>query len=202
MAFVLAPLPFDDQALLPVISQETLEYHYGKHHLGYLNKLNQLIIGTQWESEESLVNIIKGSEGALFNNVSQHWNHEFYWKSLAAHETDKVVPQRLLQDIEHDFGSWSSFHEKFLEEGGSFFGAGWLWLVYNSATATIELMTTANAQTPLVDPNLFPLMVCDLWEHAYYIDYRNNRAEYLAQMFSIINWRFVDQRLQLATSGQ
>lgn len=193
MAFVLAPLPFDTQALLPIISQETLEFHYGKHHLGYLNKLNQLIVGTPWEHEESIANIIRGSEGALFNNAAQCWNHDFYWKSLTANETDKVVSQQLLQAIEQSFGSWNGFREQFLSQGSSFFGSGWLWLVHNGSC--LELITSSNAQNPLTQSQMFPLMVCDLWEHAYYIDYRNDRANYLKQFFGVINWHFVDQRL-------
>ena len=195
MTFVLAPLPFEDQALTPVLSKETIEYHYQKHHLGYLNKLNQLVIGTPWEHEESVVTIIKGSQGALFNNAAQYWNHEFYWKSLAVRESDKIVSQQLLQTIEQSFGGWNHFHEQFLELGNNFFGSGWLWLVHNNTS--LELITTTNAQNPLTMPQLFPLMTCDLWEHAYYLDYRNDRAKYLEQFFSVLNWRFVDQRVQL-----
>ncbi len=191
-----SPLPYDLNALSPILSKETLEYHYGKHHLGYFKKLNKLIADNDLETNNSsLTELIRHSVGALFNNAAQCWNHDFYWKSLTVLDEEKVVSQRLTRLIDQSFGGWNEFKLQFLEAGNQFFGSGWLWLIHNGDQ--LELMTTANAQTPITDPQIFPLLTCDLWEHAYYIDYHNDRAKYLEQIFNILNWRFADQCLGL-----
>lgn len=186
MRHELAPLPFPENALEPRISKETLQYHHGKHHRGYVNKLNQLVQGTEFE-QLPLEEIVRRSQGPLFNNAGQAWNHAFFWNCLSP---DKTRPEGgLLSALESDFGSVEEFESKFVKAAADVFGSGWAWLV-RLADGKLVIETTANAMTPLVDPGKSPILTCDVWEHAYYIDYRNDRARYLDALRSLLNWEF------------
>ncbi|QFR49330.1 superoxide dismutase [Sulfurimonas lithotrophica] len=184
----LPKLPFADNALEPFISEETIQYHYYKHHATYVNKLNELIKGTKYD-ELSLSSIIRDSDGAVFNNAAQVFNHTFYWNSLT--NESKTPSEKLLAKIEDDFGSLESLKEEFIKAGTTLFGSGWVWLV-REAGGKLSLKQTQNADTPL-SSNLVPLLVCDVWEHAYYIDYRNVRPKYLEEFWAYINWDFVSE---------
>lgn len=181
----LRKLPFADNALEPFISEETIKYHYYKHHTTYANKLNDLIKGTEFDNM-SLSSIIKDSNGAIFNNAAQVFNHTFYWNSLT---NVKLNPsERLLAKINSDFGSMEALKEEFIKAGTTLFGSGWVWLVIDG-NGKLMFEKTENAHTP-VNSNLVPLFVCDVWEHAYYIDYRNLRPKYLEEFWNHINWDF------------
>ena len=187
MRHELPPLPFEDDALEPVISKETLEYHYGKHHQAYINKLNDLIVGTEFETA-SLETIIKNAEGGLFNNAAQVWNHTFYWNCLSPEDGGK--PEGVLTDaISTAFGSFEDFKKKFSESAAANFGSGWTWLVKNE-NGSVEIVNTSNAGNPLTFGKT-PLFTVDVWEHAYYVDYRNARPKYLEAVWDIVNWDFV-----------
>lgn len=190
MKHVLMGLPYEESALEPYISAETLSYHYGKHHAGYVNKLNTLIEGTEYE-EKSLEHIIQYASNGIFNNAAQVYNHDFYWKGLARAATSPSVG--LLTLIERDFGSLEGFEEAFLAAAAGFFGSGWIWLVISNEKK-LAIKMTANADTPLRHGET-PLLTCDVWEHAYYIDYRNGRPTYLANWWKLINWQFVSNNL-------
>jgi Fe-Mn family superoxide dismutase len=183
-------LPYEPSALEPYLSAETISYHYGKHHAGYVNKLNSLIEGTSYE-DKTLDDIIKNGDGAIFNNAAQVYNHDFYWKGLSATATNPSA--KLLGLIERDFGSIKAFEEAFLAAATGFFGSGWTWLIMTNAQK-LEIKTTSNADTPLRHEEI-PLLTCDVWEHAYYIDYRNGRPNYLANWWILINWDFVSDNL-------
>lgn len=192
MAFTLPPLPYAKNALSPYISEETLEYHYGKHHLAYVNNLNKLIEGTEYE-ELSLEEIIKKTKtGGIFNNAAQTWNHTFYWHCLSPKGGDE--PTGKVADLIKDaFGSFSAFQEKFTQTAIGTFGSGWAWLVQDEQ-GSIKLTSTSNAGTPMTEGER-ALLTCDVWEHAYYIDYRNARPEYLKAFWSLVNWDFVAENL-------
>jgi Fe-Mn family superoxide dismutase len=188
---ILTKLPFAENALEPFISAETIRYHYGKHHTAYVNKLNEMIVGTEFENM-SLSAIIKSSEGAIFNNAAQVFNHSFYWQSLSA---SKSFPGgKLLEKINNDFGSVDRLKEEFMKAGTTLFGSGWVWLV-KDANGQLMLKQTSNAQMPL-NAKLLPLLVCDVWEHAYYIDYRNARQQYLEKFWDHIHWDFARKRFE------
>ena len=191
----LMPLPFEATALEPHISAETLSYHHGKHHAGYVNKLNALIPGTPYE-HMSLEQIIKHADGAIFNNAAQIFNHDFYWKGLSGSATSPSA--ELASLIERDFGSMEAFREEFLNAAAGLFGSGWSWLVMNKE-GKLAIRTTSNAATPLRTDET-PLLTCDVWEHAYYIDYRNARPDYLLKWWEKINWRFVSDNLAAVTN--
>lgn len=181
----LPKLPFAENALEPFISAETIQYHYGKHHTGYVNKLNELIKGMEFD-RMSLSSIIRDSEGAVFNNAAQIFNHTFYWESLTG---SKSAPSgKLLVKINNDFGSVDALKEEFIKAGSTLFGSGWVWLV-REPKGQLMVKQTENAHTPLTS-HLIPLFVCDVWEHAYYIDYRNLRPKYLEEFWNHINWDF------------
>lgn len=182
----LSELPFKEDGLEPFISKETIEYHYKKHHVSYLNKLNELIEGTKY-GELALSSIIRDSDGAIFNNAAQVFNHTFYWNSMSKKRT--APSERLLAKIRDDFGSLEVLRDEFLKAGASLFGSGWVWLV-REPNGKLMIKQTQNADTPL-SLNLVPLFVCDVWEHAYYIDYRNLRPKYLEEFWEHINWDFV-----------
>lgn len=185
MAFELMKLPFEEAGLEPMISAETISYHYGKHHQGYVNKLNELISGGKYENS-SLLEIIRQSKGPTFNNAAQIFNHDFYWYGLT---TEKTAPSATLLDkIEHDHGDMNDFKEAFLNAAAGLFGSGWVWLVVQNGSLAIKKYE--NAETPVKD-GLRPLLVCDVWEHAYYIDQRNARPAYLENWWKLINWKFV-----------
>ena len=188
MAHQLPELPYALDALQPHISQETLEYHYGKHHNAYLTKLNDAIKGTD-DEQKSLEEIVRASSGGLFNNAAQVWNHTFYWNCLSPNGGGR--PEGGLADaINAAFGSFESFKEKFSAEAAGNFGSGWTWLVKNS-TGGVEILNTSNAGTALTETDKTPLMTCDVWEHAYYIDYRNARPDYIKAFWSLVNWDFI-----------
>jgi Fe-Mn family superoxide dismutase len=179
----LPDLPYELDALEPYISRETLEYHHGKHHAGYINKLNVLIKDTDFK-ELSLEQIIHQSEGAIFNNAAQTFNHNFYWHSLSPEKTEPSAP--LLRAIDESFGSLEKFQKAFSEAAVTLFGSGWCWLVVDEHE-TLHIRTTSNAHTPLEHYET-PLLTCDVWEHAYYIDYRNERAKYVETFWKLANW--------------
>lgn len=187
MAFELPALPYAKDALAPHISAETLEYHHGKHHNTYVVKLNGLIEGTDLESK-SLEDIIKTSEGGIFNNAAQIWNHTFYWNSLSPNGGGAPTGS-LAAAIDAKWGSFDSFKEAFTNMAINNFGSSWTWLV-KTADGSLDIVNTSNAGCPLTDSSLTALMTVDLWEHAYYIDYRNLRPDYMAAFWNLINWEF------------
>lgn len=187
MAFELPALPYEKNALEPHISAETLDFHYGKHHATYVTKLNGLIDGTEF-ADKSLEEIVKTSEGGVFNNAAQIWNHTFYWNSLSP--TGGGEPSGALADaISAKWGSFDEFKAAFNDKAVNNFGSSWTWLV-KTADGSLDIVNTSNAGTPITDAGVVPLMTVDLWEHAYYIDYRNVRPEYLAGFWSLVNWDF------------
>ena len=190
MAFELPALPYAQDALAPHISKETLEYHYGKHHQAYVTNLNNLIKGTEFEGK-SLEDIIKSSNGGLFNNAAQVWNHTFYWNCLTPNATEPKGA--LLDAINKAFGSVDAFKEKFTASCVGNFGSGWTWLVQN-AKGELEIVNTSNAGCPLTEGQK-PLLTCDVWEHAYYVDYRNARPKYVETFWKLVNWDFVASQL-------
>ena len=188
MAFELPALPYAKDALQPHISAETLEFHYGKHHATYVQKLNGLVEGTDLESK-SLEDIIKSSEGPVFNNAAQVWNHTFYWNCLAPNAGGE--PTGTLADaITKSFGSFAEFQAAWNDKAVNNFGSSWTWLV-KKADGSLDIINTSNAATPLTDESVTVLLTVDLWEHAYYIDYRNVRPNYLNGFWALVNWDFV-----------
>ena len=186
MVHELPALPYAKNALEPHISAETIEYHYGKHHQTYVNNLNNLVKGTEFESM-SLEDIIKKSSGGIFNNSAQVWNHTFYWNCLSP-DGGGAPSGALAEAINKAFGSFDAFKEKFSTSAATNFGSGWTWLV-KSADGGLEIVNTSNAGTPLTDGKT-PLLTCDVWEHAYYIDYRNARPKYVEHFWNLVNWNF------------
>jgi superoxide dismutase, Fe-Mn family len=192
MEHKLPELPYAKDALAPTISAETLEYHYGKHHNTYVVNLNKLIPGTDFENL-SLEDIVKKSSGGIFNNAAQVWNHTFYWHCLSPKGGGE--PSGALADaINKSFGSFASFKEKFSATAIGTFGSGWGWLVKNN-DGSLALESTSNAGTPLKDGKQ-ALLTCDVWEHAYYIDYRNARPNYVEAFWKLVNWDFVSQNFK------
>jgi len=189
MSFELPPLPYEIDALEPHISKETLEFHYGKHHQTYVTNLNNLVAGTDNEGK-SLEDIIKNSSGGLFNNAAQIWNHTFYWNCLSPNGGGEPTGE-LAQAINDTFGSFAEFKEQFSKTAITTFGSGWGWLVKNS-DGSLALTSTSNAGTPLTEGQT-PLLTCDVWEHAYYIDFRNARPKYVETFWNIVNWEFASQ---------
>ncbi|MBN22223.1 MAG: superoxide dismutase [Fe] [Bdellovibrionaceae bacterium] len=187
MAITLPELPYPMDALAPHISKETLEFHYGKHHNAYVTKLNGLIEGTDF-ANKTLEDIVKTSEGGMFNNAAQVWNHTFYWNTLSPQGGGEPSGE-LADAINETFGSFEAFKEKFTQVAATTFGSGWAWLVKTSSGA-LEIKSTSNAATPLTTSDT-ALMTCDVWEHAYYIDYRNARPQYLDAFWNLVNWDFV-----------
>ncbi|NWF35492.1 Fe-Mn family superoxide dismutase [Mariprofundus sp. KV] len=191
MPFELPALPYARDALVPHISEETLDYHYGKHHNTYVTNLNNLIAGTEHENS-SLEEIILNSTGGLFNNAAQVWNHTFYWNCLSPQGGGEPAGA-LAEAINETFGSFEVFREKFTTSAATNFGAGWTWLVKNE-DGGLEIINTSNAANPMTD-GYNPLLTCDVWEHAYYIDYRNARPVYLQAFWKLVNWKFVSDNL-------
>ncbi|MBK1781489.1 superoxide dismutase [Fe] [Advenella sp. WQ 585] len=191
MAHTLPALPYALDALAPHISQETLEFHYGKHHQTYVTNLNNLIAGTEFESA-SLEDIIKKSSGGVFNNAAQVWNHTFYWNSLSPNGGGEPTGA-LLEAINAKWGSVAAFKEAFNKSAAGNFGSGWTWLV-KKEDGTLDIVNTSNAATPLTGADK-ALLTCDVWEHAYYIDYRNARPKYLETFWNIVNWDFAAANL-------
>lgn len=186
MAFELPVLPYAKNQLAPHISEETLEYHYGKHHQTYVTNLNNLVSGTEFEGK-SLEDIILTSSGGIFNNAAQVWNHTFYWNSLSPNGGGE--PTGTLADaINASFGSFANFKEEFAKCAVTTFGSGWAWLV-KDPEGKLALVSTSNAGCPLTEGHT-PLLTCDVWEHAYYVDYRNARPAYLEAFWALVNWDF------------
>lgn len=191
MAFTLPPLPYAMDALAPTISKETLEYHYGKHHQAYVTNLNNLIAGTEFESA-SLEDIIKKSSGGVFNNAAQVWNHTFYWNSMSPNGGGEPTGA-LLEAINAKWGGVAAFKEAFNKSAAGNFGSGWTWLV-KKPDGSLDIVNTSNAATPLTTDDV-ALFTCDVWEHAYYIDYRNARPKYLESFWNLVNWDFAASNL-------
>jgi superoxide dismutase, Fe-Mn family len=192
MEHKLPELPYSKDALVPYISAETLEYHYGKHHKAYVDNLNKLVAGSEYE-KMTLEEIVRRASGPLNNNAAQNWNHTFYWNCLAPKAGGE--PSGALMDaINKNFTSFAQFQEKFTAAATSLFGSGWVWLVKNN-DGSLAIESTSNAGNPVRDGRT-PLLTCDVWEHAYYIDYRNARAKYVEAFWKLVNWKFAAQNLK------
>ncbi len=188
-------LPYAMNALEPFLSQETIEYHYLKHHKTYFDNLVRFIQDDVNLQNLSLEQIILQAQGAVFNNAAQVWNHDFYWKCLQPYSKDTHLPSAsVLTLFIEQFGSFENFKEQFTQYALKTFGSGWAWLVIDK-NHKLSIISTSNALTP-ISTDLYPLLTCDVWEHAYYIDYRNKRAAYLDAFWACINWNFVAQQLQ------
>jgi Fe-Mn family superoxide dismutase len=196
MAFILPPLPYPREALAPNISAETIDFHYGKHHQAYVTNLNNLTAGTPWEGK-ALEEIVLAAKDALFNNAAQVWNHTFYWNGLKP--GGGGVPTGVVADaIAGAFGGFDAFKEQLTKAAVGHFGSGWAWLVLAGGKLAVE--STANAGCPLREGKT-PLLTCDVWEHAYYIDYRNARPKYVEAFWGLVNWDFVAANLTAAKKG-
>jgi Fe-Mn family superoxide dismutase len=186
MAHTLPPLPYAEDALAPHISQETIQYHYGKHHQTYVTNLNNLIPGTEFE-HLPLEEIVKKSSSGIFNNAAQIWNHTFFWNSLSP-KGGGAPTGALGNAINAKWGSYNAFKEAFTKAAVGTFGSGWAWLV-KKADGSLDIVSTSNAATPLTTADK-PLLTVDVWEHAYYIDYRNSRPKFLEAFWNLVNWDF------------
>ena len=194
MAFTLPDLPYPYDALAPHMSRETLEFHHDKHHQAYVTAGNNLAKGTEWENKP-VEEVVKGTYGknqGLFNNAAQHYNHSIYWKSLSP-EGGGEPRAGLAQAVQKGWGSFASFREEFEKKATTLFGSGWCWLAKNGDK--VEIQQASDADCPLTKGQV-PLLACDVWEHAYYIDYRNERNRYLAEFWKIVNWRFAEQAFE------
>ncbi len=197
MSFKLPPLPYELSALEPHISKKTLEFHYGKHHQGYVNKLNELLIDSPLSSKD-LETVIRETAGdpqktTIFNNAAQVWNHSFYWHSMRPGGGGEPG-KNLLKNIEKDFGDFDGFCTKFKEASVTQFGSGWAWLVEDHGH--LKIIKTGNAETPLTEKGITPLLTCDVWEHAYYLDYQNRRPDYVDIFLKhLVNWDFAEKNL-------
>ncbi len=191
MIHTLPELPFAKDALKPIISEEAFDYHHGKHHAAYVNNLNGLIPGTEFENL-SLEEIIKKSQGGIFNNSAQVWNHTFFWNCLSPNGGGKPSGA-LLDAIEKSFGSFDEFKAQFSKAAATLFGSGWTWLTKNP-DGKLEILQLSNAGTPLTTDKK-PLLTLDVWEHAYYIDYRNARPQFIEKFWDIVNWDFAKSQL-------
>lgn len=190
MAFELPKLPYANNALEPFISEQTLNFHYGKHHQAYVNNLNNLIPGTPFENAD-LETIVKKAEGGIFNNGAQVWNHTFYFMQFSA-DGCKEPKDELKVAIEKDFGSIETFVEAFNKAAATLFGSGWAWLVKDAA-GKLSIVQTSNAANPMRD-GLTPLMTCDVWEHAYYLDKQNARPKYIEDFWKVLDWKVISER--------
>lgn len=196
MSFQLSKLPWAENALEPHISAGTIQFHYGKHHAAYVNKLNELTKGTEWEKKD-LEDVVRQSEGTIFNQAAQAWNHAFYWQSMAAKAGGEPTGA-IKSQIEKDFGSFQAFKEKFSAVAAGHFGSGWAWLIFDKASKTLKVHQGHDAGNPLKDGSGIPILTCDVWEHAYYIDYRNARPKYVEAWWNLINWDFANANLKKA----
>lgn len=190
MNFTLPELPYALDALNPHISRQTLEFHHGKHHLNYVNTLNTLIPGTRFE-DTTLETMIREAEGAIFNNAAQVWNHTFYFEAFSP-KPQAQPTGALLQAIQRDFGSFDAFKEQFTKAALTQFGSGWAWLVQN-AEGKLQIVQESNAGNPLRN-GLKPLLTCDVWEHAYYLDYQNRRPDYVKEFWALLDWAVIEKR--------
>lgn len=188
--FELPPLPYEQNALEPFISEKTISFHYGKHHQAYVTNLNKLIVGTEFE-KAGLEEIIKKASGGIFNNAAQVWNHTFYWYSLEP--KPKASPEGgFAEAINNKFGSFDAFKEKFSNACVTLFGSGWVWLVKTPA-GDLDIIQESNAGNPLRN-GLIPILTCDVWEHAYYLDFQNRRPDYVSEFWKYVNWEEVENR--------
>ena len=194
----LPPLPYGYDALKPHLSEETLELHHDKHHASYVKKVNELVEGTPFE-KASLEEIVKKADGPLFNNAAQAWNHELYFRSLAP-DGGGAPKGRVADAIESSFGGFAKLKEKFTKEAETHFGSGWTWLVQD-ASGKLDVVATHDAANPLREGR-HALLACDVWEHAYYVDYRNERPKYVAAFWEIVNWKLAEQRLGDSVRGR
>lgn len=194
MKHELPKLPYSENALEPILSKETLEYHYGRHHKAYVTKLNELIPNTEFENLSLEEIIARAPEGAVFNNAAQIWNHTFYWHSLTPNKGGTKPQGDLLKAIEKSFGNLDGFREKFEKAAVGQFGSGWAWLVKNK-DGSLAIETTPNAVNP-IKTGKAALLTADVWEHAYYIDYRNERPRYLSSIWPILNWDFAEKNFK------
>lgn len=192
MAIELPALPYARDALAPHISAETIDYHYGKHHQAYVANINNLIKGTEFESMD-LVSIVKKAQGGMFNNAAQVWNHTFYWNSLSP-KGGGEPSGKLADAIKKAFGGFAQFKDEFSKLAAGTFGSGWAWLVQR-ADGSLGIVSTANAATPITGADR-PLLTCDVWEHAYYIDYRNARPKYIEAFWNLANWDFAASQMK------
>ncbi|MFM6988253.1 MAG: superoxide dismutase [Arenimonas sp.] len=191
MAIELPALPYDRTALEPHISAETIDYHYSKHHQTYVTNLNNLIAGTEFENAD-LETIVRKSQGGLFNNAAQVWNHTFYWNCLKPNGGGAPTG-KLAEAIDAAFGGFEAFKAEFTKTAIGTFGSGWAWLVQRP-DGSLALVSTSNAATPLTGADK-PLLTCDVWEHAYYVDYRNARPKYVEAFWNLVNWDFVSAQM-------
>ncbi len=191
MAIELPALPYANDALAPHISAETIEFHYGKHHRAYVDNLNKQIAGTEFESMD-LTAIIKKAQGGMFNNAAQVWNHSFYWNCMGPDGGGEPTG-KLADAINAAFGSFAAFKEQFTQTALTTFGSGWAWLVQRN-DGSLALVSTSNAATPITGDDT-PLLTCDVWEHAYYVDYRNARPKYVEAFWNLVNWDFVSKQM-------
>ena len=203
MPFTLKPLPFPKDSLGPTMSAATLEHHHGKHHAGYVKKLNDLIVGTKFANAD-LETIIRatargqGKDRQIFNNAAQVWNHDFFWESIAPNGGG-TPPEAVLRRIQQSFGSFETFREKFIDAAVAEFGSGWAWLVSNQGK--LEIRTTHDADNPLTS-NAHAVWTCDVWEHAYYLDYQQERAKFIAAIIdNTANWQWVSKRMTEQTAS-
>jgi Fe-Mn family superoxide dismutase len=185
----LPPLPYANHALEPYMSRETLDYHYGKHHKAYIDNVNLLIRGTP-QQRATLEELVMQADGVLFDNAAQAWNHEFFWRCLSPRHQ---VPGRELEGTLRGFGGLEGLEREFTRAAIAVFGSGWAWLI-KERSGPVRVVTTANAHTPLRDGHV-PLLVCDMWEHAYYVDHHNDRSAYLSNFWQLVNWDFVASNL-------
>lgn len=194
MSFELPELPYPMDGLAPYISEETLQFHYGKHHRAYVNKLNALAADTEY-ADMDLEEVIRNSDGAIFNNAAQIWNHTFYWDGMAPNPNgdDNAPVGDLAAAIDKTFDSFDAFKDAFTAKATSLFGSGWTWLVLNKQNK-LEIINTQNAETPISNPDLTPILTCDVWEHAYYLDTQNLRPKYVANFWELVNWEACDKR--------
>ena len=191
MSFTLPDLPFPKDALKPFLTEETFDYHYGKHHAAYVTNLNKLIDGTEY-ADMKLEEIIKKAKGGLFNNAAQTFNHTFFWNCMSPDGGGKPSG-KLLEQINKDFGSVDTFKDKFSTAAATLFGAGWAWLVQN-AGGNLEIVQLSNAGTPLTEGKK-PILTLDVWEHAYYIDFRNARPKFIEGFWDVVNWKHAENQL-------
>lgn len=195
--FELRKLPYEPKDFKDFLSEESFAYHYGKHHKAYIDNLNKLIKDSEFEAKD-LIYIIKNSNKAVFNNAAQVYNHDFYFDCIKAEPNDYLeLSKELKSELEKEFKSLEAFKELFIKEAMLVFGSGWFWLVFDPKSKKLELLATFNACTPVSEDKI-PLLVVDVWEHAYYVDHRNARAKYLEGFFEHINWAFVSKAYDLA----
>ncbi|WP_104685180.1 superoxide dismutase [Fe] [Helicobacter bizzozeronii] len=192
--FVLRDLPYSKDSMGDFLSPVAFDFHHGKHHQTYVNNLNNLIKDSEFK-DSCLFTILNKSSGGMFNNAAQIYNHDFYWDCLSPKATE--MSEELKSALQHDYGSLEAFKEAFIKSATTLFGSGWNWAVFNPANGKIEIVQTSNAQTPVTDKKV-PILVVDVWEHAYYIDHKNARPVYLDKFYEHINWAFVSQCLEWA----